>query len=144
MEQGPWEAYGGLAVQEILRLLWNPKVYYSVHKIPPLVPVLSQMSPVDNFPPLSWTSILVLDSHLCLGLPRGFLFRFSDSNVSSPMNAAWDRGGSFDIETRSRVERPELSSRQGQSTMGFSSPPCPNELGGSPSHQWVPAALPRV
>ena len=70
MEQSPsWEAKRFSASQEIPRISYNPKVHYRIHKCPPPVPILSQLDPVHT----SWKSILILSSHLRLGLPRGLV-----------------------------------------------------------------------
>jgi hypothetical protein len=53
------------------RILWSPKVYYSVHSSRSLVSILSQITPVRNtqtyFPKTSFNII----SHLRLGFPSG-------------------------------------------------------------------------
>jgi hypothetical protein len=90
-----WEAANCAATQELASILWNPKFQYRVHKIPPLVPILSHINPIHTISsyfskihslqaavqgliesPLIHTyictrSILILSIHLRLGLPSG-------------------------------------------------------------------------
>ena len=62
---------GFAANQEFPRILWNPKVHYRTHKRQP--PVQFWANPIQFAQPLPtfWRSILILSSHLRLGLPNG-------------------------------------------------------------------------
>jgi len=87
MEQShSWEANRFSANQENPPVLWNPKVHYRIHKFPPPVPVLSQLNPVHAPHPTSWRSILILSSHLRLGLPSGlFPSGFPTKTLYTPL-----------------------------------------------------------
>ena len=95
MEQSPsWEANWFPASQEIPRISWKPKVHYCIHKCPPPVPILSQLDPVHTPHPTSWRFILILSSHLSLGLPSGlfpsgFPTKTLDMPLLSPIRATW-------------------------------------------------------
>jgi hypothetical protein len=72
MEQScSWEANRFSASQETPRILWNPNVRYRIHKCPPSI--LSWTKSIQSIPPhpTSWRSILILSTHLCLGLASG-------------------------------------------------------------------------
>ena len=84
MQQSPWEADRFAVSQEISRILWNPKVHYRINKSSPPFPILSLIDPVQA--PTSWTSILILSSHLCLGLPSGlFSSGFLTKTLYTPL-----------------------------------------------------------
>jgi hypothetical protein len=71
MEHSPsCEANRFLTSQEIPRTSWNPKAHRRIHKCSPPVSILSQIDP-GCAPPHSTSSksILILSSHLRLGLP---------------------------------------------------------------------------
>jgi hypothetical protein len=83
MEQSPsWEANISSASHEIPCIWWNPNVRCRIYNRPPSIPVLSQISKSMPPNPISWRSIVILSSHLRLGLPSGLIFRGSPHQTS--------------------------------------------------------------
>jgi hypothetical protein len=73
-------------LQELPNILWNPEVHYRIHKSPSSTG--SYPEPDRSIPPyFSLRSILILSTHLRLGLPRGRFpsgFPISYMHFSSP------------------------------------------------------------
>ena len=86
MVQSPfWEANWFAASQEIPRIWRNPKVHYRTHKRPPPVSILVQPNSVHI--PTSWRSILILSTHLHLGLPSSHFPSGFPTSLSSFIRA---------------------------------------------------------
>ena len=93
MVQSPsWETNWFAASQEIPRISRNPKVHYRTHKRPPPVPILGQPNPVHIPKSHLLEYILILSTHLRLGLPSGlfpsgFPTKTLYTSLSSPIRA---------------------------------------------------------
>jgi len=89
MEHSPsWEANWFAASQEIPRISWNPKVHYRTHKRPPTVSILGPPNPVHIPTSYLLKSILILSTHLRLGLPRGlFPSGFPTKTLHTPLSS---------------------------------------------------------
>ena len=90
MVQSPsLEANWFAASQEIPRISRNPKVHYRTHKRTPPVSILGQPNPVHIPNPTSWRSILILSTHLLLGLPSGvFPSGFPTKTLYTPLSSS--------------------------------------------------------
>ena len=86
MQSPSSEANWFAASQEIPRISRNPKVHYRTHKLPPTVSILGQPNPVHI--PTSHRSILILSTHLRLGLPNGlFPSGFPTKTLYAPLSS---------------------------------------------------------
>jgi len=92
MEQNPLDTNRFSASQEIPHILWNPKVHYRIYKSPLPIPTLCRSIQFMSPNLTSWRSILILSSHLRLGLPNGifpsgFSTKIPQATLLSPIRA---------------------------------------------------------
>ena len=65
-----WKANRSSPSPEILSTLCIPKIRYRIRKSPPTASILSHIDSVHGLHFTSFGPILILSSHLCLGLPN--------------------------------------------------------------------------
>ena len=97
---------GFAANQEIPRILWKPKVHYRTHKLPPTVPILSQLHPAPTTPSH------FLKIHLNIIFP---------STSWSPQEALPVRNKSFQIMRLGSLGIPSHRKNVGLNSISFSS-----------------------
>ena len=82
LEHSPsWEAHYFSAIVKKFPTFYGHQGSLLHYKCPPPVPILSQINPVHVSHPTSWRSILILSSHLSLGLPSGLFPQVSPPPV---------------------------------------------------------------
>ena len=74
--------------------LWNPEVQCWIHKSSLIFPILSRINQNSLWTPMSLRSILILSSHLHLGLPTGLFpagvsVKILETLLSSSILATW-------------------------------------------------------
>jgi len=84
-----FRSYKLLRLSRNYSLLWKPKIHYRVHTSQPLVPILSEMNPINALPicfPKIHSNIILPPSGL---VPSGFPTKISYAFLVSPMHGTF-------------------------------------------------------